>query len=37
MSASQELPPRKSVPAPQPTLLQRLREIVTSPNAIRTA
>ena len=37
MSASQGMPPRKSVPAPQPTLLQRLREIVTSPNAIRTA
>src|SRR4051795_8406668 len=36
MSASQDMPPRKSVPAPQPTLLQRLREIVTSPNAIRT-
>jgi hypothetical protein len=36
MSASQEMPPRKSVPAPQPTLVQRLREIVTSPNAIRT-
>ncbi|MEA2956022.1 MAG: hypothetical protein QOJ58_1522, partial [Alphaproteobacteria bacterium] len=27
MSASQDMPPRKSVPAPQPTLLQRLREI----------
>src|SRR6476661_3955962 len=37
MSASQDMPSRKSVPAPQPTLLQRLREIVTSPNAIRTA
>src|SRR3954468_4050512 len=37
MNASQGMPPRKSVPAPQPTLLQRLREIVTSPNAIRTA
>jgi ABC-type proline/glycine betaine transport system permease subunit len=36
MSASQEMPPRKSVPAPQPTLSQRLREILTSPNAIRT-
>src|SRR6478735_7806612 len=36
MSASQEMPPRKSVPAPQPTLPQRLREILTSPNAIRT-
>src|SRR5262245_24585815 len=29
--------PRKSVPAPQPTLPQRLREIISSPNAIRTA
>src|SRR5258707_3445284 len=37
MSASQMNPPRKSVPAPQPTLGQRLREIVLSPNAIRTA
>src|SRR3981081_1206804 len=37
MSASQEMPPRKSVPAPQPTLPQRLREVLTSPNAIRTA
>src|SRR5258708_36178327 len=36
-SASQASPPRKSVPAPQPTLGQRLREIVLSPNAIRTA
>ena len=34
---SHEPDARKSVPAPQPTLLQRLREIVTSPNAIRTA
>src|SRR5947209_4915435 len=32
-----ETMPRKSVPAPQPTLLQRLREVVMSPNAIRTA
>src|SRR5713226_1125541 len=39
MSASPMSPsqPRKSVPAPQPQLGQRLREIVTSPNAIRTA
>src|ERR1700687_252066 len=37
MGASQLSPPRKSVPAPQPTLGQRLREIVLSPNAIRTA
>src|SRR3954469_3306794 len=28
--------PRKSVPAPQPTFAQRLREVVLSPNAIRT-
>lgn len=28
--------PRKSVPAPQPTSGQRLREVVLSPNAIRT-
>src|SRR5262249_9540901 len=28
--------PRKSVPAPQPTLGQRAREVVLSPNAIRT-
>src|SRR3979490_484045 len=37
MSALQEMPPRKSVPAPQPRLPQRLREVLTSPNAIRTA
>jgi hypothetical protein len=37
MSALQEMPPRKSVAAPQPTLPQRLREVLTSPNAIRTA
>jgi ABC-type nitrate/sulfonate/bicarbonate transport system permease component len=28
--------PRKSVPAPQPTFGQRVREVVLSPNAIRT-
>jgi len=28
--------PRKSVPAPQPTLGQRAREVVLSPNALRT-
>ena len=27
--------PRTSVPAPQPTLTERLREVITSPNAIR--
>src|SRR5215813_14642511 len=31
-----ESTPRKSVPAPQPTLSQRVREVVLSPNAIRT-
>jgi NitT/TauT family transport system permease protein len=30
-------PPRKFVPAPQPTLGQRLRVVLTSPNAVRTA
>jgi NitT/TauT family transport system permease protein len=30
-----EPPPRKSVPAPQPTLGQRAREVVLSPNAVR--
>ena len=30
-------PPRRSVPAPQPGLPRRLRELCTSPNAIRTA
>ena len=29
--------PRKSVPARQPTFGQRLRVLLTSPNAIRTA
>ena len=37
MSALQEMPPRKSVAAPQPTLPRRLHEVLTSPNAIRTA
>src|SRR5215467_10778857 len=31
-----ESTPRKSVPASQPTLGQRIREIVLSPNSIRT-
>jgi NitT/TauT family transport system permease protein len=35
MSAIEPVP-RKSVPAPQPTLGQRLREVVLSPNAVRT-
>jgi NitT/TauT family transport system permease protein len=37
MTSSREMPSRQSVPAPQPTWAQRLREIVLSPNAIRTA
>src|SRR5262249_56041927 len=37
MNSSRETPPRHSVPAPQPTWAQRLREVVLSPNAIRTA
>jgi NitT/TauT family transport system permease protein len=37
MSPSPATPPRKSVPAPQPTLARRLRELLASPNAIRTA
>jgi ABC-type nitrate/sulfonate/bicarbonate transport system permease component len=37
MNSSQDMPPRQSVPAPQPTWAQRLREVVSSPNAIRTA
>src|SRR6476469_149408 len=37
MSASRDITPRQAVPAPQPTLAQRLREVLTSPNAIRTA
>ena len=28
--------PRKSIPAPRPTFAQRLRSVLTSPNAIRT-
>src|SRR5665213_1552307 len=30
-----EQPPRKSVPAPQPTFGQRVREVILSPNTIR--
>jgi len=37
MTSSPEMPPRRSVPAPQLTWAQRLREVVLSPNAIRTA
>src|SRR5262245_64597263 len=31
------MPPRRVLPAPQPTLAQRLRDVLLSPNAIRTA
>ncbi|HEX2351437.1 MAG: ABC transporter permease [Hyphomicrobiales bacterium] len=37
MTPSQNTLPRQSVPAPQPTLAQRLRDVLLSPNAIRTA
>jgi NitT/TauT family transport system permease protein len=37
MNATQPQPPRKSVPAAQPTLADRAREVLASPNAIRTA
>jgi NitT/TauT family transport system permease protein len=37
MSPPGALPPRKSVPAAQPSLAQRLREVLLSPNAVRTA
>jgi NitT/TauT family transport system permease protein len=37
MTSSPEMPPRQSVPAPQPTWAQRLREVLLSPNAVRTA
>jgi NitT/TauT family transport system permease protein len=37
MISSQNTLPRQSVPAPQPTLAQRLRDVLLSPNAIRTA
>jgi NitT/TauT family transport system permease protein len=37
MTSSPEMPPRRSVPAPQPTWAQRLREVLLSPNAIRAA
>ncbi|MET0483107.1 MAG: ABC transporter permease [Aestuariivirgaceae bacterium] len=35
--SSDTSPPRKSVPAAQPTLADRAREVLLSPNAIRTA
>jgi ABC-type nitrate/sulfonate/bicarbonate transport system permease component len=37
MTSSQNALPRQSVPAPEPTLAQRLRDVLLSPNAIRTA
>jgi ABC-type nitrate/sulfonate/bicarbonate transport system permease component len=37
MNSSRAAEPRKSVPAPKPTFAQRAREVVLSPNAIRTA
>src|ERR1700746_2089067 len=37
MTSSPEMPPRRSVPAPQLTWAQRLRDVLLSPNAIRTA
>jgi ABC-type nitrate/sulfonate/bicarbonate transport system permease component len=37
MTSSQNTLPRQSVPAPQPTLAHRLRDVLLSPNAIRTA
>jgi NitT/TauT family transport system permease protein len=37
MNAIEPAAPRKSVPAPQPTLAGRAREIILSPNAIRVA
>jgi ABC-type nitrate/sulfonate/bicarbonate transport system permease component len=37
MTSSQNTLPRKSVPASQPTLAHRLRDVLLSPNAIRTA
>ena len=37
MTSSQNTLPRQSVPAPQPTWVQRLRDVLLSPNAIRTA
>jgi ABC-type nitrate/sulfonate/bicarbonate transport system permease component len=37
MTSSKNTLPRQSVPAPQPTLAQRLRDVLLSPNAIRTA
>ena len=37
MKETHPMPPRKSIPAPRVTLAERLREVVLSPNAVRTA
>jgi ABC-type nitrate/sulfonate/bicarbonate transport system permease component len=37
MISSEGMPPRRALPAPQPTLAQRLRDVLLSPNAIRMA
>src|SRR5215831_15079125 len=37
MISSRNMPPRRTVPAPQPALAQRLRDLLLSPNTIRTA
>jgi NitT/TauT family transport system permease protein len=37
MNSDRAVEPRKSVPAPKPTFAKRIREVVFSPNAIRTA
>src|SRR5919204_2737225 len=37
MPSPQNPSPRQSVPAPQPTLVQRLRDVLLSPNAVRAA
>jgi ABC-type nitrate/sulfonate/bicarbonate transport system permease component len=37
MKETHPMPPRKSIPAPRITLAERLRAVVLSPNAIRTA
>jgi ABC-type nitrate/sulfonate/bicarbonate transport system permease component len=37
MISSEDTPPRRVLPAPQPTSAQRLRDVLLSPNAIRMA
>jgi ABC-type nitrate/sulfonate/bicarbonate transport system permease component len=37
MISSEDTPPRRVLPAPRPTLAQRLRDVLLSPNAIRMA